>query len=504
MMACRLNLLALLAVGLVMARPAVADDVDLGRRLVRVVVTYQVSNPFLPWQSQAPSTRTGYGIQIGPAEVLTTEHLLRNHTHVELLHAREGEKITASVAIADKRLNLALLTIASPDHADTNLPTLELAGPLPLRTPVSVLQFDDDNDTQFADASVAAISVSSLPDSPYSMLTYALLAQLNVDGEGAPIVCSNQLAGLAISYQASTRIGTAIGHPFIARFLEDARRTPYLGPASGGFTWKPLVDPAKRAWLGLGPERAGILLVSTSPGTGASRTLQPRDVILEWDGRPLDAMGYYSDPAFGRLEFSHLVKGKASPGDHVPVTIWRDGTRQVVSLELGGDPDLNALVPENVTGEKAPYLVSGGLILRELDVFMLRALGQDWRAKADPEHLHYFIDGIPNQQPGDRVVVMLGILPDTINVGYQHLRNRVVTAVNGTPIRNMHDVFAVADRDGIAHRFTLKGLGVDLVLDREELAAANLRLARQYRIPALEYRGVAPQPAGPVEEPATR
>lgn len=488
--------LAWIAIALLHAGPSFAETASLSNRVVRILTTFQVQNPFIPWLSQAPGTRSGYGVLIGNGHVLTTEHLVRNATQVELRHPRSGERIASSVTATDPRLNLALLSIRSPQAAPA-LDPLTTAGPATVGSHLQVLQFDSGENIQSVDGRIAQIAVNQLPDGPYAILSYDLLCELNIDGEGAPVADGDQLAGLVMNHQATTRIATFIGQPFLARFLEDASAPPYRGSASAGFSWRPLIDPAKRSFLGLDGIPGGIQVIASIPGTAAYGLLQPMDVVLTWAGHPLDELGYYVDDVFGRQEFSHLVKGKASPGDVVDIDIWRDGKRQSLALPLGGDPDEVVLVPENVTGARAEYLVAGGLVLRELDMFMLRAYGNDWRAKADPKLLHRYLAGTGGDyRPGDRVVILTGILPDEINVGYQSFRTRIVTAVNGTPIRNLHEVFAVSDRDGAIHRVALDGIGIDVVLDRASLADANRRLMEHYRIPRLEYRRPAAPPEG--------
>jgi len=86
----------------------------------------------------------------------------------------------------------------------------------------------------------------------------------------------------------------------------------------------------------------------------------------------------------------------------------------------------------------------------------------------------------------DRIVILAGVLADPINIGYQHLRDDIVTHVNRTPIRNLGEVFRIIERDGRLSRVTLKGNAVDIVLDERELPAANRRIAELYRIPALQ------------------
>ena len=459
--------------------------------LVGVLVTHQQQNPYLPWKFGKTASRTGYGILISSNRVLTTEHLVRNHTLVEIRRPREGEKITASVEISDHRLNLAILQVKT--ETARTIPTLSLSPRCEIDDQVTIFQIDEDNDIQAVEATVSRIGVSNLPDAPYSLLTYQLLSDLNIRHEGAPVIKNGSLMGIVMRYESGTRIAFVISHPFVPRFIEDATMLPYKGPASAGFIWRALFDPAKRRFLGVADIDGGIQVISTIKGTPSGNVLRSSDVILTWAGHALDNLGYYEDNNYGRLELSHLVKGRGSPGDIVPVTIVRDEKTMEIDLVLSGDLDPLSMVPENVIAEKAEYLVEAGFILRELDVFFMRARGGNWQSKADSRLLHFHnTSGGPDHEPGDRVVILIGVLPDPINDGYHSFRNQVITTVNGQPVRNMKDVFRISDEQGTLHRFTLYGTDIELVLDQNKIEDANRRLSERYHIPSLRFERAPP------------
>jgi hypothetical protein len=248
------------------------------------------------------------------------------------------------------------------------------------------------------------------------------------------------------------------------------------------------VNPAKRAYLGVGERAGGILLLSCLPGTGAAETLQANDVLTEWDGYALDQLGYYEDPEFGRLTVAHLIMGHRKPGETVPVAVVRGGQPTNVLVRLQRYEERLALVPENTVGERPGYLVAGGFVIRELDAKYLLAHGKDWQREVDARLVHAYLTRKHwPSRPGEKIVMLSGVLPDPINVGYERFREEAVTHVNGQPVLNLDDVLGIVDRDGSLRRLTLKGYGVDLVLDQAELAAANERLAKVYRIPALRH-----------------
>ena len=457
--------------------------------LVQILVTYQENDPFLPWQKGPPGVRTGYGVAVGGSRVLTTESLIRNHTLVELRKPRTGEKIPATVLIADPEVNLALLAVEDSDRMKGLVP-LQVADNLDRKAKVEILQFDEISQVQRGDARVLQIAMADLPKAPYQSLTFDLLTDLNVNGEGAPAIKDGLLAGLIMNHDPVARVAAMIPCPVIRHFMRDADKAPYIGFASAGFFWTPLVDPSKRSWLKVEDSGVGILLLACVPGTGAAASLRPNDVILEWDGHRVDNLGYYEDPEFGRLAMSYLIKGRRVPGDTVPVKIVRERTEAVVRVELARLEDRDSLVPENVLGAPTEYIVEGGFVITELTGRYLRAHGADWERTVDARVVHtYLASRRSATAPGEHVVILAGVLPDPINIGYQQsFRNEIITAVNGQSVSNMTDVFRIADKDGALRRFRFKSLGVDIVLDQTELAAANTRLARQYRVPALRLQ----------------
>lgn len=469
-------------------RCAAADGETLEARLLEVLVTYQEPDPFLPWQNLRPGTKEGYGILIGNNRVLTSESLVRGRRLVELRKPRGGEKIAASVEIADPQIDLAILRVADGAFpcADKPVPLAERIDP---QGEVHVLQTDDTGQLQRGAAKVLSVQIDRLPLAPHAALVYHLLVDINVRGAAAPVVLDGGLAGLILAYNRDTRIATMLPVSMLRRFIDDTSDSPYQGFAGAGFSWRPLLDPAHRAYLGVASHTGGIHVVACMPGTGADASLDPDDVILAWDGYDVDNQGFYQDPELGRLSFAHLVKGLRAPGDRVPVRIVRDRQEIAVETELMRIDDDLALIPENLERERPEYLVEGGLVLRELDAHYLRAHGADWYKKIDPRLAHLYLARAHRPaRRGERVVLLTAVLPDPVNIGYQGFRNMIVTAVNGREVGNMSDVFAAVDAEGHIFSLTLQSVGVDIVLNPDELDEANARLQDLYRIPALRHQ----------------
>lgn len=461
---------------------------DFSGTVVQVHVTFQGFDAFFPWQKLRPGMRQGYGVAVDANHVVTTEALVRNCTLVEIRRASSGERLAAVVEKADHQANLALLRIPATARGLTLTP-VSILEDLDRAADVQIVQFDETAQIQRGRAQVVRVAVERLHSSPHHSLTFVLLTDLNVNGQGAAVVHNDSLAGLVMRYDRGTRTAAVLPYCVVSRFMLETKRPVYSGMASAGVIWSPLVDPAKRSYLRLQADKRGILVLSCLPGTGAAEVLRPNDVIVSWDDTPVDNMGFYEDPLFGRLAFPYLIRGKRRPGDAVPVDIVRDGRSERANVALAHYADHDALIPDNISGGQDEYLVTGGLVLRELTGNYLRAKGSNWKRRADSRLVHlYLTRKYAPDNKGDRIVLLSSVLPDEINIGYQHLRTEIVTAANGKEIRNMRDLFRMQDSDGMVSALTLRGIDVDIVLDADTLPNADARIARLYRIPRLSHR----------------
>lgn len=457
-------------------------------RLVQVSVTYQESNPFLPWQKLQPANRSGYGVVVRDRIILTTETLLRNSTLVEITLPGSGKKLRTRKMFSDIQANLALITLIDDSQA---LPKSEIliADTLALDAKTTIIQTDNTSAIQECEGTVIQISVSAVSDASFRTLTYRLLTDLSVNDEGAPAFIGDKLAGMVVNSQKSARQATIIPFPVIRRFLDDTKDPPYTGFPSAGIQWTELVDPAKRKFFDLPDNEQGIQVLSVIPGTGAASLIKPNDVILEIDGAAIDSLGFYKDSDFGRILFPYLINGRHLANESVTMKIVREKKQIELNVPLTVWNDSDSLIPEDHLGEMDAYLIHGGLLIRELSGRYLRSHGGDWEARVGPRLSYYYetLRAAP-EQPGDRILVLSGVLPDTINMGYQHIRNEIVDTVNGHKVRNMQEAFKFIDERNGLESIGLKSFDIDLHLDPVKSASANTRILESYRIPAIDSR----------------
>jgi len=457
--------------------PPPADNAS----IVEVIASCQDFDPQLPWRKRPPQMRSGLGVVVEGNQILTAENIVRNNTLVEFRRVQSGTKSEAKVLEADYQINAALLKTGDTNE-ESVLKPLPIADKVLRNDTVTIVKMDESGQFQHSNGEVIEVISSA------HALILKVLTDLSVEKAGTPLLIGDKLAGIVIKYDKTTQTCLAIAASTLKKFVDDVNTPPYAGSAWAGLFWEPLLDPAKQKYLGLAA-KGGVLVLNTMPGSGAASVLKPDDVILDWDGCQLDELGYYADPDFGRLLFSHLVSGRRNPGESASATILRDRKRQSVQIPLKRHVDADQIIPENILGARSEYLIEGGLILRELSGDYLQSAGNDWVMLMNARLVHYYFAPWQfSSKPGEHVVILSSVLPDQINVGYQEMRNEVVTAVNGRQARNLADVFAAVDRDGGLKRITLMGYGVDLVLDENEIAPANRRIAANYRIPSLRYQ----------------
>ncbi len=459
---------------------------ELAQSLVRITVTAQEFDAYMPWQKRKPHNRTGYGIAVGSHRILTSEALVRNGTLIELQRPQSGERLSARVVQSDHQIGLALLELPADITPFLPVETFPERRPEP-SMPLQVVQLDNTLALQTGGAQILSMEMTELPSAPYPVLLYTLITDIAVNGQSAIVATdSGRLAGIVLKYSGSRRTAEVLPSFVIARFLADAQQEPYRGFAMAGFQWRPLVDPVRRAYLGASETSDGILILACLAGSGAEKSLEPNDILLEWDGHRIDNLGYYTDPDLGRISLPHLIKFRRTPGVRVPLRVIRDGEELELVLRLSRPRAADALVPENTLREQAPYLIEGGLVLLELSGHFLRSRGSDWTRNVDPRLAHiYLARATSPEAPGDRVVILAGVLPDRINQDYGMFRQEIVTSINGQPIRNMRDIYRVIGEGGNVERVGLQGIGIELVLDTAALAEANQRISRLYRIPSL-------------------
>jgi hypothetical protein len=104
-----------------------------------------------------------------------------------------------------------------------------------------------------------------------------------------------------------------------------------------------------------------------------------------------------------------------------------------------------------------------------------------WWDKAPPEFLDFYYAGVRNAERRE-VVVLTQILADEINVGYGHLYNESIVAIDGTMPKDLEDFVKRVDsaRGQLEIRTSRGGI---IAFDAEQVRSETPRILERYHIP---------------------
>jgi hypothetical protein len=129
--------------------------------------------------------------------------------------------------------------------------------------------------------------------------------------------------------------------------------------------------------------------------------------------------------------------------------------------------------------------VRGGLVFQELTGPYLTAASEGGRRPAPRLLIAVDREGAFPDPARPRVVVLASVLPDLANLGFQDLRDLIVTKVNGTAIGSLQDLrSAFASPVGGYHvvEFLPGQVRGRLVLDVVEAEASRERVSNLYGV----------------------
>lgn len=460
--------------------PALNEIVDPLSSLMRINSTTQGWNPGQPWEKQPPLKRRSLGALVAPGLLITTAEMAADATYLEL-ESIDGKRLAAAkVEAVDYEANLALIAIADPEQSETffeGTDILELAEPPTIGTMLDIVQVEENGTILVTSGPIQRIDVVSNFLSSQYFLTYEVKASMQsaASSYSLPALHDGKFAGLLTSYDSKDQLSDITATEIIQRFIEDAQDGDYVGFPSLGVSITSTDDPNFRAWLQLPQELGGLYVSKVRPRSSATDAgLLEGDVITEVDGYAIDRLGYFEHEHYGRLYWSHLVRGTKKVGDTTTIKVQREGQAVELSASLERRDLRNELVPAYSFDSPPNFLVKGGMVFQELTMSLLEAFGDDWKSRAPLNLLNVIENSEEYQDSVDHVVFLAGVIATPATVGYEPLRNLIVTHVNGNPVRNMRGLIEAFDKvpaDGL-HAIEFEDEEIKVYLD--ELMATQV------------------------------
>jgi PDZ domain len=464
--------------------------------VVGLNVTFQKWDEDRPWVKTKPENRRASAVLVGERRILTTADTLDDATFLQLSTFGRTRPGQPRIERIDRSLNLALLTIED-DATLEGLRPVALAERTPTAGTLRTARWRGQQ-LEVAASRVIRIEVERSLVSYESHAVLRMRTDLAGGGWAEPVFDGERLVAITISQSSDE--SRSIPVELLRLFLDGAAaRSPWNGVSTLGVNWQVNRDSAVSRFLGLEGAATGVLVRQVPWGSTGCGSLKPRDILLEIGGEPIDAEGYYRHPWLSRIGFNEILAERFRPGDAVPARVLRAGSELELTLTARSYPAALNLVPAYRSGAP-PYVIAGGLVLRELDLPYLKTWGKEWEKEAPDGLLSRYRFETEAQSPERRRFVMISsVLPSTYNVGYQDLRDVAVERVNERTIGRIEDVVSALAQplDGY-HVFELSA---DSPLDQVVLAASGLEAAtaailEEYSIPSAQRMRDEPLPEG--------
>jgi serine protease Do len=309
---------------------------------------------------EIPARGTGSGFIVSnDGYILTNAHVVRDADEVEV-KLIDKRKFIAKVIGADTRTDVAVIKITA-----SNLPAVRLGDPTKLRVGEAVAAigspFGFENSVT---AGIVSAKGRSLPSESYVPYIQTDVP-INPGNSGGPLFnMRGEVVG--INSQIYSRSGGYQGVSFaipIDVALEVADQLKSAGKVSRGWLGVVIQEVSADLADSFGMDRPRGALVSQvqADSPAAKAGLQAADVILQFNGRPVENSG----------DLPRMV-GMAKPGAKIPLQVWRRGKVQEMLVELGELP-----AEEQLAGKGGKTYARGGLALSELTADQRRELNID-------------------------------------------------------------------------------------------------------------------------------
>src|SRR5512139_2591609 len=309
---------------------------------------------------EIPARGAGSGFIVSSdGYILTNAHVVQGADEVEV-KLIDKRKFSAKVVGADSRTDVAVIRITA-----SNLPIVKLGDPDKLRVGEAVVAigspFGFENSVT---AGIVSAKGRSLPSESYVPYIQTDVP-INPGNSGGPLFnMKGEVVG--INSQIYSRSGGYQGVSFaipIDVAMDVAEQLKSAGKVSRGWLGVVIQEVTADLADSFGLDRPrGALVSQVQPDSPAAKAgLQASDVILQFNGRPVENSG----------DLPRMV-GMAKPGAKILLQVWRKGRAQDVTVVLGELPDEEQLASRN-----GKTYSRGGLALSELTADQRRELNID-------------------------------------------------------------------------------------------------------------------------------
>ncbi len=455
-------------------------DMQYRHAVVRVEVVKQSPDYRRPWKMKAKRSGGGSGCVIAGPRILTCAHVVADQKEVRVLRASDAKWFPAQVEFVAHDSDLALLKVEDPAFF-AGIRPLEIGEAARAGDRGLTYSFPGGRTRVFAGkSSINQHEMMTFNDSRLSLLGLSCNKydqEVGPGSSGGALIVDGRLSAVIYGRNSDKKEEfVAVSVPLINRFLADIADGRYDGVPTLNLDYQDTSNPAMRAALGLGYLDHGVLVNRVEYGSTAYGVLERGDILLSLDGVTIGMDGSVPLNSSEGVDFSFLLS-RRQVGEEVELTFRRAGREERGRIKLQAE---EFLVPPRRFDTRPAYLVYCGLVFMNLTLDYIRAWRDEWLF---PKMNYQYYYGNPEPERSE-LVVLAGILPHSINQGYQDLEHEIVTRVNGREIRSMADLApAFAAVTGHWHLVELDS-GESIYLDAEAAVDAHAEILEKNKISA--------------------
>ncbi len=446
---------------------------DVYKSVLRIEVATQTPDYQTPWNSGRFGGGIGTGFLIGKNQILTNAHVVSNGRRVLVTVFGSPKKYPAKVEFIAHDCDLALLSVEDFKDFET-FPTFQFGDVPQLESQVRVIGYPVGGER----LSVTRGVVSRVDFSSYSHsradshLIVQIDAAINPGNSGGPCVQDGKVVGVAFQgLRQADNTGYIIPTPVIRRFLKDIEDGQYDHYVDLGISEFPLFNPAMRKALGLPNDGMGVLVNNVIPTSSSDGFLQPNDILMSLDGKPVDSAGMVTIDG-ENVNLNEIVERKFA-GDKVAVRFLRQGSWNDIDIVL---KPLQWSRMYAIQYEKQPrYLVFAGLVFQPLDTNLFAT------SKFDNVTLRrLFTDYVPKGLFRERpdIVVLTRVESDPVTSQLGSFAGFALDKINGVEVRDLNHASELLHPEEMPEYFVIELFDAErpIIIPSSKVAEANKRM----------------------------
>ena len=448
-----------------------------------IIEINSVSQSYLevtPWQRTAIRNNAGFGVSIQGKYVLTTADVVKDSMLVELKKHGENTIWTGKVLHADYDAGLALVI---PDNVEffNTLETPEFSDNYRIGSNIILSRRLGDGRLASYSGLITEIFATRIL---YGSNTYIALkgsVMMQSGGNGEIIFSDGKIIGLCYSFRNNE--ANIIPYETIKNYLTNFNTGNYRGFPANYFSRTLMNDINLRKYLKFPDELSGVMIGNYLSQMPYASFFKQYDILLSVDGFNIDNAGLVTTEKYGKIAFNVILNLNKKPGESVNVEIFRNGKVEKHKLKLESYDKDSYLIPEHLIDKRANYIVYGGLLISELTKSFLQEYGSEWVKRGPVSLVKTYYDFFMKKSPDkNRIVVVRQVFPHDINRGYQHIRNQVISTINGIKIKDISDVEKALSLDVEYDVFEFEKTAFKVVFNRQEVSRTNHKIEETYTI----------------------